>query len=69
MKFLLAAIVVSPFRDIAPVPVPNVPAPEIAKFPDDCVYPVDPDIAPALIFNAFIVPVVFAVMTPVLVIL
>ena len=32
--------VVSPLRDIAPVPVEKVPEPEIAKLPDVWVYPV-----------------------------
>ena len=34
VKFLPAAIVVSPFNDMAPVPVPKVPVPEIAKLPE-----------------------------------
>ena len=34
VKVLPLAIVVLPFRDIAPVPVPNVPVPLIAKLPD-----------------------------------
>ena len=36
VKFLPEAMVVSPFNDMAPVPVPNVPAPEILKLPEDC---------------------------------
>ena len=49
VRFLLAAMVVAPLSEIAPVPVENVPAPEIAKLPDDWAYPVSPDIAPAAV--------------------
>jgi len=36
VRFLPDATVVSPLRDIIPVPVVNVPLPEIAKLPADC---------------------------------
>ena len=35
VRFFPEAMVVSPFKEMAPVPVPNVPAPEIAKLPED----------------------------------
>jgi len=39
--------VTAPLRLIAPVPVEKVPVPDIAKFPEDWVYPVIPESAPA----------------------
>ena len=49
VRFFPVAIVVSPLSAIAPVPVPNVPVPEIAKLPLLCVYPVMFWRAPALV--------------------
>ena len=40
VKLLPVATVTSPLSDTAPVPVPNVPVPDIAKLPLACVYPV-----------------------------
>ena len=62
--------------DTAPAVVTSIPAEAMEKFPPPekanaplvCAYPVTPDRAPALIFNPLMDPVVFAVMTPVLVI-
>jgi hypothetical protein len=36
VRSLPVVTVVAPFNDILPVPVENVPLPEIAKLPDDC---------------------------------
>ena len=47
-KFLLAEIVVSPLKEIEPVPVEVVPDPETEKFPEAWVYPVIPESTPAV---------------------
>ena len=60
--------------DIAPAVVTSnaaestekLPAPEKAKVPEVCAYPVDPDMAPAFILRELILPVTFAATTPVL---
>ena len=48
-KVFPVASVVFPFKDSAPVPVEKVPAPEIAKLPEDWVYPDMFSNAPALV--------------------